>query len=542
MSFTPVVIGSGLAAYSFLERTRAEQVETLQNTAQSRRATAVLQERMPGIETSEDLMDDRQMLRIVLGAFGLEEDIDNRAFIQGVLDSDLSDPRSLANRLSDKRYLSLARTFGFASEAGPQALNAAAREADALGARLADIRSAEDLMADPALLRAALDAFGLPARDAGNAYLLEQVFASDPDDPTSFVNRLGNPGYAQLVAELDFETKSGNRDSLIGFADLVAQSGGRFQTAQDVLDAPEVVAAALDIFGLSSPLIDEAFLERVLVSDLTDPASFANTRSDPLWATFSRAFGIGEKIARPESFAARTSPLDRIVAAAGGRDAPFASAEDFANDPQVSVAAAQFFDLPTDVAGFNRIRLVLDSDAESPTSLRNLLDDPRYDLLARAVDITPPETGWRPPAGFVEGILDQYMTRQFEIRIGEVDPDMRLALGFEREMGALLGNAGSNNARWYGIMASEPLRTVFEKALNLPDSFGTLDLERQLTDFQTRAEARYGTADIARLATGDLAGQVVRDFLTTGAINAGVPGGPTSAASLILGSIERSFG
>lgn len=56
-----------------------------------------------------------RLLSTALSAFGLEADIANKAFIQKVLESDVSDKKSLVNRLADKRYLKMAGAFGFGS-------------------------------------------------------------------------------------------------------------------------------------------------------------------------------------------------------------------------------------------------------------------------------------------------------------------------------------------------------------------------------------------------------------------------------------------
>ena len=50
---------------------------------------------------------------MTLGAFGLDEDINNRFFIQKVLEEGSLDPESFANRLADKRYLAMSEAFAF---------------------------------------------------------------------------------------------------------------------------------------------------------------------------------------------------------------------------------------------------------------------------------------------------------------------------------------------------------------------------------------------------------------------------------------------
>jgi hypothetical protein len=48
-----------------------------------------------------------------LGAFGLEGDINNKAFIKQVLTDGTQSKTALANKLADKRYAQLSATFGF---------------------------------------------------------------------------------------------------------------------------------------------------------------------------------------------------------------------------------------------------------------------------------------------------------------------------------------------------------------------------------------------------------------------------------------------
>ena len=55
---------------------------------------------------------------MALGAFGLESEIDKKAFIRKVLEEGTTDPASLANRLTDKSLDKLAAAFGFGDAGG----------------------------------------------------------------------------------------------------------------------------------------------------------------------------------------------------------------------------------------------------------------------------------------------------------------------------------------------------------------------------------------------------------------------------------------
>ena len=63
-------------------------------------------------------MADRRLLKVALGAFGLEGEIDKKAFVRKILEEGTADPASLANRLTDKSYHKLAVAFGFGDLGG----------------------------------------------------------------------------------------------------------------------------------------------------------------------------------------------------------------------------------------------------------------------------------------------------------------------------------------------------------------------------------------------------------------------------------------
>lgn len=118
MSFVPVVPFGGVGGWNFLERTRARQEEAFRTSPVLARSTADFAERIGQVRSAEDLVRDRRLLEVALGAFGLEEDLRNRFFIRKVLEEGSASPAALANRLSDKRYLALAETFGFGDRPG----------------------------------------------------------------------------------------------------------------------------------------------------------------------------------------------------------------------------------------------------------------------------------------------------------------------------------------------------------------------------------------------------------------------------------------
>ncbi|MCF6444687.1 DUF1217 domain-containing protein [Nereida sp. MMG025] len=111
--FQPSLPLTGFAGWTFLERTIERQTEAFNNTPNSKRLTAYFRENIAAVQTPEQLVNDRQLLEVALNAYGLGEDINNKAFIEKILTDGTSEQSALANRLADKRYAQFAEAFQF---------------------------------------------------------------------------------------------------------------------------------------------------------------------------------------------------------------------------------------------------------------------------------------------------------------------------------------------------------------------------------------------------------------------------------------------
>lgn len=119
MSFQPVLPMTGYAGWRFLSRTAERQQALVAEAPLTRRDTEAFRSRIASVTSAAALVNDRQLLKVALGAFGLDDDINNKAFLQKVLESGAGDRTALANKLADKRYLEFALAFGFAEAGGP---------------------------------------------------------------------------------------------------------------------------------------------------------------------------------------------------------------------------------------------------------------------------------------------------------------------------------------------------------------------------------------------------------------------------------------
>ena len=113
MSFQPVVTQSGLAGWRFLQRTLDQQTANFDRRPDVSRDTAYFEARIGTINSAAELVADRRLLRVALGAFGLLDDLNNRFLIRKVLEDGVLREGALANRLSDTRYREISEAFGF---------------------------------------------------------------------------------------------------------------------------------------------------------------------------------------------------------------------------------------------------------------------------------------------------------------------------------------------------------------------------------------------------------------------------------------------
>ncbi|MBK4214341.1 DUF1217 domain-containing protein [Paracoccus caeni] len=103
--------GGGIAGWRALQNGAARQLANVSSDPVVQRAIGQFRDGIGSVSTPEDLVNNYNLLRVALGAYGLEADIANKGFIRKVLESDVADSTSLVNRLSDKRYLRLARAL-----------------------------------------------------------------------------------------------------------------------------------------------------------------------------------------------------------------------------------------------------------------------------------------------------------------------------------------------------------------------------------------------------------------------------------------------
>lgn len=116
----PLIPIGGYAGWRFLSASLETQLSRFAESPVAARDMDYFRQEIGKITSAEELVSDFRLLRVALGAFGLQDDLPNRAFIRKVLADGVVADGALSNRLSDKRYRAFSEAFGFGGTTPPR--------------------------------------------------------------------------------------------------------------------------------------------------------------------------------------------------------------------------------------------------------------------------------------------------------------------------------------------------------------------------------------------------------------------------------------
>ena len=296
------------------------------------------------VQSIDDLMADSRLLYVAMGAFGLDSTVETPERIREMLEGGVADPESPANSLPDKRYANFVAAFDFAAHgeattsrdvvqnapkqfvlnAGMKLVEPSAEfvkaETDYYKANIGKVKSIDDLLRDPRLLRIAMSAYGLDS-DAEAPRQIRAMLAGGVSNPESPANTLADKSYAAFVAAFNFvehgpQTTTRDavqKDTLKLYAmkteaGLVASSKyfieaetdyylGKVATIQsidDLMADKRLLNYALAAYGLDPSLETPARVRQMLEGGVADPESPANQSAEKAYVAFVTAFNFAE--------------------------------------------------------------------------------------------------------------------------------------------------------------------------------------------------------------------------------------------------------
>ncbi|MGO7363317.1 DUF1217 domain-containing protein [Rhizobium leguminosarum] len=209
-------------------------------------------------DDDNDNDDLPELWEMALRAYDIDPDSVSRSEVRKILESDPADSKSYVNSLDDDRFVAFRKAFNFDDNGDvtvplqamsesvvddyaayykqnkirylegaelTEATDAANDEITYFREQMATITTASEFLADDRLVSFALEAKGLDPDDVTSDEL-EKMFSSDLDDEDSYVNKLDDNRFAELVGAFNFD-QDGN---------ISADPTGTVQQRGDVLE------------------------------------------------------------------------------------------------------------------------------------------------------------------------------------------------------------------------------------------------------------------------------------------------------------------
>ena len=211
--------------------------------------------------------------------------------------------------------------------------------------------------------------------------------------------------------------------------------------------------------------------------------------------------------------------------------------DELMSDRRILAVVLGAFGLEEDINRGAFVRKVIEEGSLEPDAFANRLVESGYREMAEALGFGNFNgEGTLILDNVRNNILTRYQERRFELAIGEVDLDLRLALNFRREATEIAGSTSTTRNAWLRLIGSGPLREVVEGALNLPGEFAGIDLDQQIDEISRRAESQFGISSPQDLLDPEIQQRFIDRFLANsqianGATSSSIPG--TAALTLL---------
>ncbi|CCM74645.1 DUF1217 domain-containing protein [Rhizobium mesoamericanum] len=228
---------SASMAYNMLTGNMKQSLDRVASQATVKRDAEYYKDNINKVKDVDDFLGNYRLYSYAMTSYGLDDMTYAKAFMKKVLESDLTDPNSFANKLTDTRYKEFAAAFNFNSPAADAQSDAqeddliglytqsfadenktAASETSYYSKAIDTVQNVSDLVGNSRARAYVLKAYGIDPTYVSKDFLT-QVLTSDVNDPNSFVNVNGNDKYRALAAQFSF-----NADGTVnGAAQTAAQ-------------------------------------------------------------------------------------------------------------------------------------------------------------------------------------------------------------------------------------------------------------------------------------------------------------------------------
>ncbi len=327
-------------SYDLVNRDLRGNLERVASSKQVAREQEYYDANIGKITTVEDFLKDYRLYSYAMKAHGLEDMTYAKAFMKKVLESDLTDTNSFANKLTDQRYRQFASAFqlstgtavvqtsrqtetviaGYKQSAEDEA-TAVAAETSYFKSKIGSVTSVDQLLNDQRLRNFVLKAFDMDTKYWDKDHLTK-VLTSDINDPASYVNTTTAANKTTLQAmnqHFNFNA-SGTLDAgdtaqdatqtdevvsaylfYVPSRTVPAEADeekayyeskiGSVTTVDDLVNDSRLLKYVKTAFSLEDVTL-KSTIKNILTSDLSDPNNYATTFGGEDYEALAKAFNF----------------------------------------------------------------------------------------------------------------------------------------------------------------------------------------------------------------------------------------------------------
>lgn len=546
-----------IGLYKQAQGTEAQSIQT---------ETAYYHTAIDTITTAQQLVGSSRLMQYVLDAYGIDGANYTKQHFIDVLTSDVNDPNSYVNQLvatdaastydyNSGAFLAMAKAFAFNADGtitNATAQTAAqkdateslyidnrstyvseytrAREQAYYESKIGTITTVDELTSDPRLFEYVKAAFQLKSTTLKSTF--SNIVTSDLTDPNNYAAKYGGSAYTSIVKMFNFDTTGNVKggflaqdamqiaktataytnhfddasvEDLTTLLNYYSKTMANITSVNDLLDNSSLRVMLFKAFGIEEGEYSDANLKRALLSDLSDPKSYANLSRDKRLANLARAFNFDSKgetvaplLAQNEITVTAISKAyiinkvrhlegaekDKAKTDAGAEAEYYqkaiigiTSAKEFLSDRRLVdfVLVAKGID-PKDVTD-EFMKQIFASDLEDKKSFVNQQKDERYAEIAASFNfdgdglLTSDTVGTVQQRGAVLETQNLFLHQTLEQEQGDANSGVRLALYFER-VAPTLTDA-------YDLLGDTALLETFRIAFGYSADFSNMDIDMQ---------------------------------------------------------------
>jgi hypothetical protein len=273
-------------------------------------------------------------------------------------------------------------------------------------------------------------------------------------------------------------------------------------TAKDLLSDPRLQEMVLKAYGLDAQAGMNALMQKVLESDPTDTTSVASRMVDGRYKALAAALNYGgltvpeipalpssatiqvEGIGQRQSFTSFSGTFGGISVKNVSLDG-LTSRTDVAAALQASFRKADGKNSAITVTALGGRLIFADSKGRGAAKDFTFVADPASTARAGLAATASGSLAIAAQGGTtvatkttVEAVIALYTQTRFEESLGESSESLRKAVYAKRNLPTVTS--------WYSVIADRNLAAVVQNVLGLPDSFGSIDVDRQKAMLESR--------------------------------------------------------